>query len=63
MRASDPARVLCESDYHAWAELAPRTTAAIEAYGKARDMDINDELITQLADNFLRYYHYADTMA
>ncbi|WFD23558.1 Cut9-interacting protein scn1 [Malassezia equina] len=62
MRASDPARVVCESDYHAWAELAPRTTAAIEAYGKARDIDIN-ELMAQLADNFLRYYHYVDTMA
>ncbi|SHO78370.1 Similar to S.cerevisiae protein YMR262W (Protein of unknown function) [Malassezia sympodialis ATCC 42132] len=61
MRACDPARVLCESDYHAWAELAPRTAAAMAAYGAARETGVSDELKAQLASNFHRYCHYKET--
>ncbi|WFD19922.1 Cut9-interacting protein scn1 [Malassezia caprae] len=60
MRASDPMRVLCESDYHAWAELAPRTADAIEAYGAACGAG-TEELRARLASNFHRYYHYVET--
>jgi len=62
MRACDPARVLCESDYHAWAELAPRTAGAIEAYGAACGVGA-EELMAQLLSNFHRYYHYAETIS
>ncbi|WFD27564.1 Cut9-interacting protein scn1 [Malassezia nana] len=63
MRVCDPTRVLCESDYHAWDELAPRTTAAMEVYAATRETEARCDLEEQLLSNFQRYYRYAETVA
>ena len=42
-------------------ELAPRTAAAMAAYGAARETGVSDELKAQLASNFHRYCHYKET--